>query len=145
MAVIREQASSERLRHLAVEILRFIGSGLIAFPVGLGVSALCHEVFGWPEEAATGAAIGVLLLLNFALGRAFVFRSQGRIAEQLPRFLTIALVMRGAEYLLSLSLFKVFHVPYLLALATSLAISSLAKFFLYRSWVFPVTARQSTR
>jgi putative flippase GtrA len=122
---------------MAVEILRFIGSGLVAFPVGLGVSALCHEVLGWSKEAATAAAFITLLLLNFALGRLFVFRSTGRITQQLPRFVAVALVMRSCEYLLSLLLQK--RMPYLLAIAAALCVSSLLKFVLYRTWVFPVT------
>ena len=139
MASIQQPVPGRRLRHLAVEILRFIGSGLVAFPVGLGVSAFCHEVLRWSPETATAAAVVTLLLLNFGLGRIFVFRSKGRIAHQLPRFLAVSLIMRGCEYLLSLALLKELHVPYLLALASSLAVSSLIKFVLYRTWVFPVT------
>jgi putative flippase GtrA len=130
-----------RSLRLLPEMARFVGSGLLAFPVGLGVSALCHEVFGWRVEFATAAAIGALLLINFGLGRVFVFRSTGRIAYQFPRFLSIALVMRGAEYLMVIGLLKLARVPYLGALTASLVMSSLIKFLLYRSWVFPRLAK----
>jgi len=117
-------------------LMRFIGSGLLVFPVGLGISALCHEVFGWRAEYAAAAAVGGLLLINFALSRVFVFRSTGRFAYQLPRFLSIALVMRAAEYLMFIGLFRMASVPYLVAIAASLVMSSLIKFFVYRNWVF---------
>jgi putative flippase GtrA len=137
MNVTGEHTRLARSLRLLPELLRFIGSGLLVFPVGLGVSALCHEVFGWRAEIAAAAAVGSLLLVNFVLGRAYVFRSSGRIAYQLPRFLGIALVMRGAEYLMFLALFETLHAPYLVAIAASLAMSSLIKFFAYRSWAFP--------
>jgi len=125
-----------RYLRLVPELLRFIGAGLLTFPLGVGVSALCHEVFGWREQIAGAAGIGTLLLANFAFGRAYVFRSTGRIAYQLPRFLSIALVMRGSEYLMFAGMFAWAHIPYLLAITASLTISSLVKWYVYRTWVF---------
>lgn len=124
------------MRALILEGIRFVGSGLLVFPIGLLVSFLCHELLGWREEYAGFAAIAVLLLLNFVLARVFVFRSVASVGMQLPKFLAIALVMRGMEYLLFLTIFKVTKISYLLAMVAALVISSLTKFFLYRSWVF---------
>jgi putative flippase GtrA len=123
-----------------LELFRFIGSGLLAFPVGLGVSALCHELLGWRQEYAAAAAVAVLLVINFGLSRIYVFRSTGSFSYQLPRFLSIALFMRAAEYLMFMGLFKLVHLPYLVAITAALAMSSLIKFFVYRSWVFQVPA-----
>jgi putative flippase GtrA len=134
---MRQRIPIARYLRLLPELFRFIGTGLLAFPIGLGVSALCHEVFGWREEIAAAAAVGTLLLINFALGRAYVFRSTGRITYQLPRFVAIALLMRGAEYSMFYVLFASLHVPYLVAITASLTMSSLIKFYVYRTWVFP--------
>jgi putative flippase GtrA len=125
---------------LVLELFRFIGSGLLAFPVGLGISALCHEVLGWRQEYAAAAAVSSLLLINFALSRVYVFRSTGRFTYQLTRFIAIALLMRAAEYLMFIGLFRGTGMPYLLAITASLATSSLIKFFVYRSWVFQVSS-----
>lgn len=129
-------ADVQKWRALIFEGVRFVGSGLLVFPIGLLVSFLCHELLGWREEYAGLAAIAVLLLLNFVLARVVVFRSVESVRMQLPKFLAIALVMRGLEYLLFLAAFRVGKISYLLAMVAALVISSATKFFLYRSWVF---------
>jgi putative flippase GtrA len=131
-----------RIRRLLPEIFRFIGSGLIVFPLGLGLSAYCHEVLGWREELASAAGIAVLLLVNFATGRIFVFRSAGKVRHEFMRFVSIALLMRGAEYLMFFAIFRLLHMPYLLSMLAALVISSLTKFWLYRTWVFDSRVRE---
>ena len=86
------------LRILAKQGLRFLGAGLITFPVGIGVSALAHEVLGMPEKVAAALALVVLLVLGFLLSRQYVFLSNGRIARQAWRFLLVAAAARGTEY-----------------------------------------------
>jgi putative flippase GtrA len=125
-----------RLRRLALEGMRFIGSGVLVFPLGLGVAALCRQVFGWRQEVATVAAFATLLIVNFALGRAFVFRSAGPLKQEFGRFMGTALVMRGFESLFSIGLQKVTGLSYLVSIAATLCVSSMLKFFLYRTWVF---------
>ncbi len=125
-----------RWRALAFEAARFIGSGLLVFPLGLGVAAFCREILGWRRELATAAAFGTLLCVNFAMGRAVVFRSGGTIKHELPRFIAVAVVMRTFESLLSIALLKIAGIPYLASIALVLASSSMLKFFLYRTWVF---------
>jgi putative flippase GtrA len=129
-------SGAKRLRGLIFEAARFVGSGLIVFPVGLLVSAFCHEVLGWREEYSAFVAVAVLLVVNFVLGRVFVFRSTERASAQFPRFLAIALVMRGVEYLMFLAAFRFAKLNYLLAMVAALVISSAIKFALYRTWVF---------
>ncbi len=126
----------QRLRLLAFEAMRFIGSGLVAFPLGLGVAALCRELFGWRKEVATVAAFATLLLVNFMLGRRLVFRSSGNLKHEFARFMGAAVLMRSLESLLSILLLEYAHIPYLASIAVTLAISSMVKFFLYRTWVF---------
>jgi putative flippase GtrA len=126
---------SARLQALA-EATRFIGSGLLVFPLGLGVAAICREQFGMRPELANVAAFASLLCINFALGRALVFRSSGSVRHEFGRFLAIAVLMRAVEWLLSIALLKWFGVPYLLSIAGALACSSMIKFLLYRTWVF---------
>jgi putative flippase GtrA len=138
-----------RLQRLALEGIRFIGSGVLVFPLGLGVAALCRQIFGWRQEVATVAAFGTLLMVNFVLGRAFVFRSAGPLKQEFGRFMGTALVMRGFESLFSIGLQKFTGLSYLLSIAATLCCSSLIKFFLYRTWVFrraaPAAANQERR
>jgi putative flippase GtrA len=134
-----------RLRRLALEAVRFVGSGALVFPLGLGVAALCRQVLGWRQEVATVAAFGTLLIVNFVLGRAFVFHSAGPLKQEFGRFLGTALVMRGFESLFSIALQRVTGLSYLVAIAATLCVSSMVKFFLYRSWVFRRAASPKRR
>ena len=124
------------LRNVAKQGLRFLGAGLITFPVGIGVSALAHEIIGMPEKVAAAVALSVLLVLGFVLSRRYVFLSNGRIARRAWRFMLVATAARGIEYLLFLTLFVFGGINYLLSLVMALGISFVFKFFLYRGWIF---------
>ena len=124
------------LRALIQELMRFVGLGFISFPLGIGISALCHEVFGWHEEVAVAVSIAILIVVNFTLSRVYVFRSIKSVRSQLIRFVSVALVMRGIEYGMFLVLLRAFGVPYLFAMASALVISLGMKFLIYRAWVF---------
>lgn len=124
------------LRSVFYEAARFVGVGFVSFPLGIGISAFCHEILGWRQEIAVATAIGVLILLNFALSRIYIFRSIESARSQLLRFVAVALTMRGAEYVLFLLLLRMMHVPYLLAMAASMVVSLGIKFIIYRTWVF---------
>jgi putative flippase GtrA len=65
------------LGQLGYEGLRFLSAGLFVFPIGLGVSALAHEVLGLSERLAGGIALITLLAVGFVASRRFVFRSSG--------------------------------------------------------------------
>jgi putative flippase GtrA len=134
-----------RLRRLALEGMRFIGSGALVFPLGLGVAALCRQVLGWRPEVATVAAFATLLIVNFALGRAFVFRSAGPLKQEFGRFMGTALVMRGFESVFSIGLQKLTGLSLLVSIAATLCVSSMIKFFLYRTWVFRRSAANPDR
>ena len=112
-----------KIRILANQGLRFLGVGFITFPVGIGVSALAHEILGLPERVAAAIALSVLLVLGFFLSRRYVFVSNAQIARQAWRFLLVAAAVRGAEYALFLALYTVGSVNYLLSLVTALGIS----------------------
>lgn len=135
MAIGTESTQSP-LARLTREGIRYIGAGLVVFPLGLGVSMLAHEVFGWSEQVAGAIAIVVLLAVGFYLGRSYVFHSTRLIHHQLVRFLFTAATMRGAEYCMFLVFLMVADINYLVSLTAALAISSMLKFFLYRFLVF---------
>lgn len=127
---------SQQFRSVLAEGTRFAVSGLISFPIGVGVSAFAHEMLGWSQQLSGAVAISVLLVFNFAVARAYTFRSSGAIRAQLPKFLLVSISMRGVEYLLFLTFLTVGGIHYLSSLFAALAISFTVKFFLYRSCVF---------
>lgn len=121
------------------QLIRFAGVGILTFAVGIGVTALVHEVLRQPEELGAAISLVVLLFLGFFLSRNFTFSSTGRVRHQAWKFLFVAGAMRGFEYLLFLTFFSILGLNYLIALALGLGISFFAKFILYRNWIFADT------
>jgi putative flippase GtrA len=137
------QASGSRFgetRAIADQIVRFLGVGVISFPMGIGVSAFLHEILAWSEEASVGTAMVALLATSFALSRSFIFRATGPARLQLARFLVVALAARTGEYLLFLALLQLAGLPYLWSMTSALLISLSLKFLAYRVWVFSATS-----
>ncbi len=121
---------------LLAQATRFLGSGLLLFPLGLGVSAFLNRIVGLVPEVASAIAIVVMLLAGFALTRVYVFRASGAMRRQFPRFLLVSVTMRGAEYVMFLLWLRLAGLGNLPSLTLALATSSLMKFFFYRNWVF---------
>ena len=120
---------------LRAEAQRFVLAGIVSFGLGLALSAVLREGIHLREEVAVAIALGVLFLTNFWMSRRMVFRSSGAVPRQIMMFGVTSLTMRGVEYGLFLVLSTV-GLHYLVALALGMAISSLAKFFIYRTLVF---------
>jgi putative flippase GtrA len=115
---------------------RFVGVGLVSYPLGLLISAGLHEGLGIPAKVAAAIALGVLLVFNFFLSRHYVFRVRGPANFQLIKFATVSFLMRAIEYVLFLLMLRYTGTHYLMALAAAMAMSAAAKFALYRSFVF---------
>jgi putative flippase GtrA len=124
-------------RHaLLGEVLRFCGVGVLSYGLGIALAALFHEISGLVPEVAVGLSLAILLLTNFALARAFIFRSSGRVHHELVRFGIASAAMRGAEYLAFLVLLNVLGINYLISLTVAMLLSSCGKFVLYKKLVF---------
>src|SRR3954464_12113709 len=128
--------SNDRLRALLGEFARFAAAGLLSYGVGAGLSALFREVLGLRAEVAVGLSLTILLLTNFGINRAFVFRASGNAKGEFLRFGIASAVMRGVEFLVFLGLLHLVHLDYLVAFTLALVISNGAKFVLYRTVVF---------
>jgi putative flippase GtrA len=136
LAPANRQRTLELARQIAGEAGRFVGYGLVSYALGIGLSALFREVIGLHEEVSVGLTLVILFLVNFWVARRFVFRSSGHKAKQFVRFVSTSLAMRGAEYVMFLTLLRVLHHHYLLALTLAMGFSGFAKFLLYRTVVF---------
>jgi putative flippase GtrA len=130
------QRMAEHVRQIAGEAGRFVGYGLISYAFGVGLSSLFGEVIGLHEEISVGLTLVILFIVNFGLARRFVFRASGHKGKQFVRFVSTSLAMRGAEYLIFLTLVRVAHAHYLVALTLAMGFSGCAKFLLYRTVVF---------
>jgi putative flippase GtrA len=123
-------------RALLGEVLRFCGVGALSYGLGIVLAALFHEVSGLVPEVAVGLSLAILLLTNFFLARAFIFRSSGHVHYELLRFGVASAAMRGAEYLTFLVLLNGLGINYLISLTIAMSLSSVGKFVLYKKIVF---------
>jgi putative flippase GtrA len=125
------------IRTLLPEMQRFVMLGLVSYGLGVALSAMFREVLHFEEHVAVGCSLVILFLINFWLSRNIVFRAaKGHPGRQMALFLGTSMAMRIGEYYGFLLLSKVLGVQYLLALTIAMAISSAAKFFIYRIIVF---------
>lgn len=136
MATIKLAITELNLRTLAEQGVRYLGVGLITFPVGASVAALAHKVLQLTEELAVALALIVLLMLGFPFKRRYTFRSKGHIGHQAWKFLLVAAAMRVSNTVCFLLRFLAFSINYLISLLLAIAISFTAKLFLYRTWIF---------
>ena len=116
---------------------RFAILSVASFAVTLGTTAWCHEILGLPEEAAYLVALIVALFQNFLGMRYYVYPgSDTPFLVQLAQFLGSSVAFRLAEFSAFLALHTWAGVPYLIAAATVMVSSFVAKFFFYRTAIF---------
>ena len=83
------------------EILRFLVVGGVASILDVGGTALCTNVFGWPELIAKGICFFLGTVANYILCRLWVFKSQDDdIAAQTVKFFAINVVALLASVLM---------------------------------------------
>ena len=120
-------------RRTVGQLLRFgFTTGLSAI-VSVGLPAFLHEILGIEQKIAVAISQSTVLLLNFLMIRAFVFRSRRGARRDLAYYVGSTIGFRTAEYGLFLVLFELAGLYYLTALVVTLGISTVIKFFWYRN------------
>ena len=117
-------------------MLRYFGVGVLSYTLGIALAALFHEVLAASQEMAVGLSLVIVLITNFFLARAFIFRSRGQVSHELMRFLAASATMRGFEFLVFVGLLNGLRLNYLVAFTAALALSTCVKFLLYKKLVF---------
>ncbi|QDS86669.1 GtrA-like protein [Rosistilla ulvae] len=123
--------------------IRFMLISGVSFVGNLAITHGLTQYAAWPAELAFAAALVIILFVNFACCRWFVFQASGQpIATQLASFLTATICFRGLEYAAFLGLHSLLEIHYLIATATVLIAGFAAKFLFYNRFVFgrPSTA-----
>lgn len=130
---------------LLAQALKYLGTAVLSAGISLGLPALLHEVFGVSERMAVLATLVFVFLFNFLMLRRAVFNSTRTAMKwQSGNYLAVSIVFRVLEYLAFLTLFDLVGIHYLLSVACVQVVSTVVKFFVYRSFVFapmPATIR----
>ena len=104
--------------------------------LSLSLPVLLKAGLGLNPNLAVGLSLIIVFLINFAVIRAYVFRSVAAAGPQLRRFALTSALMRGAEYLAFLVVHDVLGVHYWVALFAVLTVSSTCKYIVQRKFVF---------
>lgn len=121
---------------LAADFVRFAVVGAIATAVHAAVFALAIESTPLDPVAATAIAFCIAFAVGFTLNRRWTFRSRGRPAAELPRYLVAqlaGLVVNAAIMAFAVHLQR--WSPYV-GLALGIALVPPLTFALSRWWVF---------
>jgi putative flippase GtrA len=124
---------NERIR----DLWRYAAASAFSFVFVIGATAFLHEVVGVSETIAPAIALVVALFVNFALLRMWVFPGQQvPIGRQFAETAATSVAFRVLEYAIFLGLHLGLDLNYLLATGTSVCVSAVGKFFVYREIVF---------
>jgi putative flippase GtrA len=119
-------------RGIAGQVLRFAASTGVSASLSFGLPIVLHEGFAVDVRWAIAIAFAVSYVVNVALLRAFVFRSELTLVQQLVRYVPANGCLRVAEYLATLALTQRAGLDYKLSILVVLGVSTIAKFFVYR-------------
>lgn len=120
------------MRHTAV---RYVIAGVVSAAADFGLLYLLRGWLGLPVMAAAFIAVSTAFLLNFALNRAWSFRSTAPVAGQISRYFALACV-NWVLTAIMVGLFTWAGLYYLIAKAITLVLSTAGNYLLYRTWVF---------
>lgn len=88
---------SNEVKQMLRQAIRFGGVGVINTAVGLAVIYAAMFFFGAGAAVANLAGYAVGLAISFGLNRSWTFRSNGRSAHQLPRFVLVTILSYAAN------------------------------------------------
>jgi putative flippase GtrA len=110
------------------EGFRYIGMTVVSAMLSLGIPFVLREYFLVSPKVAVAIGLAVVFFVNFATVKFYVFRRNGRVAQELPRYAIVSLAFRLGEYALFLLLNAVFGLQYMIALTIVLLLSLCLKF-----------------
>jgi putative flippase GtrA len=124
-------------RERLMRFLRFGSGAAVSFGGTLAVTFVATEWLQLRERFSFAVAVIVMFFVNFAYLRYVVFRASRRHwLDQMKDFFVASVGFRVAEYLAFLVLLDVFHLHYLLSVASVLVVSFLIKFQVFDRHTF---------
>jgi putative flippase GtrA len=123
---------------LQKQSVRYLLATVFSATVSFCLPVVLHEIAKMTEETSVAISFSVVFLVNFITARVFVFRSNVAPMFQLVKFAASSVFFRFVEYLAFLAALRFLGLHYLVALLLVLTISSIAKFFFQRAYVFRV-------
>ena len=124
------------MRALAAQFMGFVAVGMFGFVAHYGLLGLLVELAGMPAVPASALGFVAGGLVNYTLGRRFVFRSDRSHAGALPRFFAVALSGLAINTLMMALLVTGLGLHYLAAQVLTTGTLVVWHFLANRFWTF---------
>ena len=121
---------------LKIQVSGFAAVGVVATIFQYGLMAIMIDGMGLGALSSSTLSYALSALLNYCLNRHFVFRSQVRHVDALPRFAAIVLLGLLLNAGLMYLLVKVLALHWLLAQAMATVGVMVSNFLLSKYWAF---------
>jgi len=128
-------ATSPAEHGTAAQVVRFLVVGALSYLVDITVLWLTVRQLAWPIVLGTTVAFGCAFVVNYGLGRRWVFRTSARRGPQVIRYgITV-----GLNYVLTLiavTSLTALGVDLLIAKTISVAANAVVNYVLGRYWIY---------
>jgi putative flippase GtrA len=114
----------------------YAGGGAVVYALKVAATALLVELGGWHFTASYAATIVAVVLFSFWYNRRITFAANGHALDQLRRYLAALAVFYAVDYALAVGMSVGLGLHYPVAITLSTAIIFLAKYPVFRSFVF---------
>ena len=117
---------------LIKQLARFALSTGLSAALSFGFPVILHEFFSIAENTAGAIGFAAAYVMNLLLIRNFVFESQNSALRDTAYYMVTNGAFRLTEYGAYWAIFTATALPYWLVVLGVLALSAVAKFFVYR-------------
>ncbi len=122
---------------LLKQLAAFAVTGVVSLLCNLGVTYALHEIVGVAVELSYAGGYVTGIFVTYFICRYVVFdASHANPVSQFTRFMVSSLLFRGAELLVTILLYRLADLPYLVVPVMVVSVSFFGKFFFYRARVF---------
>jgi putative flippase GtrA len=130
-----DETAARDAQGVAAQALRFLAVGVLSYVVDVGTLWVTVTRLGWPLVVGATVAFSLAFVVNFGLGRRWVFRTSAQRGPQVARYV----VLVALNYVLTLvaltSLTAVGH-GLVVAKTISEIVNAVINFWLGRVWVY---------
>lgn len=120
----------------ARQFARYALVGIIGMLVQLGILAACVELLKLDPMLGTSVGFIIALLLQYALNHRWTFRSKRSHKSSLWRYIVVSLSGFALNFGMMAMLIDYFHIWYIAAQVSVIAVVPLFNFVLNRYWAF---------
>lgn len=120
---------------VAAQAVRFLAVGILSYIVDVGTLWVTVARLGWPLILGATTAFALAFVVNFGLGRRWVFQTAARRGPQIARYFVL-IALNYALTLVALTSLTALGIGLVVAKTISVVVNAVINFWLGRVWVY---------